>query len=418
MSEALDAVVVGGGAVGVCTALELARRGASVTLLERGASVAWGCSAGNAGLICPSHSEPLNTPAALRAGLSFLTKPDSPLYLRPRRQLLPWIARYLAACTPARSRAAARVIRELSERSLVLHEELATAGLETTFERRGLLNVFSTEAGFAAGRKEAAEQPAASPQVLDREGLRELVPAVGGDPVGAVYYPEEAHCDPLRFVQAVAGAAAEAGVRLRTGVEVLALRRRNGRIESVQTTAGELTAGTVVLAAGAWTPVLTRPLGIYLPVEGGKGYHVDFERGPADPSLPVAFAESWVVATPMGGRIRLAGTLELAGLDERVSPLRVDAIVRAGRRGLPGLEGRSPIEVWRGLRPCTPDGLPAIGRQDGLDNLVLATGHAMMGLTLAPITGRLVAELVGGEEPSYDLAPVRPGRFQPLLGRD
>lgn len=418
MTESPDVLVVGGGAIGVCVALELARRGARVALVERGGSVAWGCSSGNAGLICPSHAAPIATPAALRVGLSYLTKPDSPLYLRPRPQLLPWIARYLAACTPARSRASLRVIRELALRSLTLHEELVQAGIETSFERRGLLNVFETEEGFAAGQAEARDQAALRPQVLDRPALRDLEPAVGGDPVGAIYYPGDAHCDPHRFVDAVATAAVDAGVEIRTRTEALSLRRRAGQIEAVQTTAGELTPGTLVLAAGAWAPALARPVGVYLPVEAGKGYHVDYESGAGDPAFPVAFAESRVAATPLAGRLRLAGTLELSGLDERVTRVRVEAIVRAGKRSLPALEGRRVVEVWRGLRPCAPDGLPIIGRPEGIENLVLATGHATLGLTLAPITGRLVAELVAGEEPSSDLGPLRPGRFQPLLGRD
>jgi len=212
-------------------------------------------------------------------------------------------------------------------------------------------------------------------------------------------------------------AAVEAGVTIRPRVEVLGVRRRDGRAEAVVTTAGELRAGTVVVAAGAWTPRLVRGLGLFVPVEGGKGYHVDLEPAEGDPALPVWLNETRVIATPLEGRLRLAGTLELAGLDLSVDRLRVGAIVRAAERGLPRLRGRRVLEVWRGLRPCTPDGLPIVGRPAGLANVTLATGHAMMGLTLAPITGRLVAELLAGERPSLDLRPLSPNRFRPLLGR-
>jgi D-amino-acid dehydrogenase len=198
---------------------------------------------------------------------------------------------------------------------------------------------------------------------------------------------------------------------------VLGLHCRNGRVEGLATTAGDMSAEEVVLAAGAWTPVLARQVGVFVPVEAGKGYHVDLEAGEADPDLPVWFPESRVIVTPLPGRLRLAGTLELAGLDLRVDRRRVEAVARAGREGLAGLAGRRTVEVWRGLRPCSPDGLPIVGRADEVENLVLATGHGMMGLTLAPVTGRLVAEIVAGTEPSHDLAPLRPGRFQPLLGR-
>jgi D-amino-acid dehydrogenase len=148
-----------------------------------------------------------------------------------------------------------------------------------------------------------------------------------------------------------------------------------------------------------------------LPVEGGKGYHVDLEPGPGDPRIPLWFQETRVIATPLRGRLRLAGTLELAGLDLSVDPRRVNAVLRAGRRGVTGLDGRTVVEVWRGLRPCSPDGVPIVGRSQRVENLILATGHGMMGLTLAPITARLVGEIVSGEPPSVDLEPLSPDRF-------
>jgi D-amino-acid dehydrogenase len=415
-----DVVVVGGGVIGVCCALELSRRGARVTLLERGAELAWGCSAGNAGLICPSHATPLANPAALRQGLRWMFKPDSPFYLRLRPAVIPWLARFVAASTAARAHASAAVVRRLSTASLALHAELAAEGLDTGFQHSGVLNVYETEEGLEAGRREAVSSAAVGvrAEVLDPAGARDLEPALGGSAAGAVYYPGDAYCDPLRFVRAVGAAAVEAGAEIRTRVEAIGLRRRNGRVEAVVTTAGEIRASSVVLAAGAWTPRLVRELGLYVPVEGGKGYHVDLERGDGDPRIPVYLQEARVIATPLPGALRLAGTLELAGLDLSVDRRRVEAIERAGRRAVRGLEPRRTLEVWRGLRPCTPDGLPIVGRVPASENIVLATGHAMMGLTLGPVTGRLVAEITAGEAPSHPLEPLRPERFQPLLGRD
>jgi D-amino-acid dehydrogenase len=389
-------------------------------VVERGAELAWGCSAGNAGLICPSHATPLANPGALREGLRWMWKPDSPFYLRPRPSVMPWIARFVAASTPDRVRAGASVIRGLTSASLVLHEGLAAEGLDTGLARRGTLNVYATEDSLAGARREAADSTShgINAQVLTPAEIRELEPCVAGTPAGGVFYPGDAHCEPLRFVHAVGAAAVEAGAEVRTRTEVLGLRRRNGRVEGVATTSGELAADTVVLAAGAWTPGLARALGLYLPVEGGKGYHVDLEAGAGDPQVPVWFHDSRVIATPLAGRLRLAGTLELAGLDLSVDRRRVEAIRRAGNRGLIGMAERRSIEVWRGLRPCSPDGIPIVGASEAADGLVLATGHGMLGLTLAPITGRLVAEIVNGEQPSLDLAPLRPERFQPLLGRD
>lgn len=417
-----DVLVVGGGVVGVCAALELARKGADVTLLERGGELAWACSSGNAGLICPSHATPFANRAALRDGLRWMWKQDSPLYLRPRLGVLPWLARFARAATsPARVEATTRTIRELSSASLRLHEELAGGGLDTGLVRRGSMNVYENAEAFAGALAEAEANRRAGlrVEVLEGPAAREVEPALDPGLTGAVLYPDDAHCDPYQFVQAVGQAAVDAGARVRTRVEVLGLRRANGRIGAVQTTVGEMTPGEIVLAAGAWTPHLTRPLGVALPVEGGKGYHIDLETGPGDPRLPVWSHESRVIATPLPGRLRLAGTLELAGLDLGVSRVRVAAIRRAGSRLVTGLESRRVVEIWRGLRPCSPDGLPIVGRVASAENVVLATGHGMLGLTLAPVTGRLVGEIVTGEEPSHELEPLRPDRFGPLvsLGR-
>jgi D-amino-acid dehydrogenase len=416
ISSKSDVVVIGGGAIGVCIALELARRGARPVLLERGPELGWGCSAGNAGLICPSHSAPLANPAALRQGLRWVLRPDSPFALRPTPRIVPWLARFAAASVERRARAGTETIRRLSAASLELHAALGGEGLDTGFERRGTLNVFETAAGFEAGRREAAVHEAAGfpVEILDAEAARQAELALGEAVSGAIVYPDEAHCDPLRFVNAVGRAAAEAGADVRTQVEVLSLRRKDSAIV-VETTAGHVEASTIVLAVGAWTPRLARELGIFLPVEGGKGYHVELDAADSDPVRPVFMQESRVIATPLSGRIRLAGTLELSGLDLSIDRRRVEAVLASGRRVLPALAERPVRRIWRGLRPCAPDGLPIIGRAPGRNDVVVATGHAMMGLTLAPVTGKLVAEILAGERPSHDLTPLRPERFRPLL---
>jgi D-amino-acid dehydrogenase len=405
-------VVVGGGAIGACAAYELARRGLDVTLLERGEELASGASSGNAGLLCPSHSAPIANPASVKNGLRWMTKPDSPFYLRPRPAVASWIARFVKASTAQRAARGTRIIRELSIASLALHAELSDSGLNTGFTRRGILNVYETEEGFAAAKSHAGATDLAA-EVLGRDETRSLEPALNGRIAGGVYYPDEAHCDPLSFVYAVGRAAREAGATIRTATSVRALRRANGGI-AVETTHETLRAGTVVLAAGAWTSALAAQLGVYLPQEGGKGYHLDVEPAPGDPKIPISMDEAHVIATPLPGRLRLSGTLELAGLDTSVSRPRVDAIRAAAERVL-SLDEREEIETWAGLRPCTPDGLPVIGRPLGVDPLVLATGHSRKGLSLAPITGRLVAELVTGDRPSLALAPLSPDRFRPLL---
>jgi D-amino-acid dehydrogenase len=408
-----DVVIVGGGAIGVCCAYELARRGREVTLLERGEELASGASSGNAGLLCPSHSAPIANPASVRNGLRWMLRPDSPFYLRPRPSVAPWLVRFVKASAAGRAAEGTRIIRELSVASLELHAELAAQGLQTGFERRGILNAYETQAAFARAEAHAGSTGLAA-SVLGPDETRELEPAVGDRVAGGVYFPDEAHCDPLAFVYAVGRAAREAGAAVETAVAVHELRRANGGI-ALRTSHGEIRAGTVVLAAGAWTSSLAAPLGVFCPQEGGKGYHLDLQPSARDPQIPVSLDEAHVIATPLPGRLRLSGTLELAGLDASISRVRVDAIRRAAARVFAIDDERPELEVWAGLRPCTPDGLPVIGRPFGVEPLVLATGHARKGLSLSPITGRLVAELVSGERPSFDLGPLSPDRFRPLL---
>jgi D-amino-acid dehydrogenase len=276
-----------------------------------------------------------------------------------------------------------------------------------------VLNAYATEETYASGRREA-ESSELPFQAFDRDDALALEPALGPRTVGAVYYPREAHVDPLRFVHALGSAAARDGADVRTRVEVRRLRRVGDGVV-VESSEGELRPETVVLAAGVWSRQLARTAGVYCPLEGGKGYHVDLESADGDPRIPTWLQESWAIATPLPGRLRLAGTLELAGLDLTVDPVRADAVRRGGERGLRGLEGRRVIDVWAGLRPCAPDGLPVIGRPEGLRGLVLATGHAMKGVSLAPVTAQLVGELVAEESQSHDPRPFDPNRFRPLL---
>jgi D-amino-acid dehydrogenase len=216
-------------------------------------------------------------------------------------------------------------------------------------------------------------------------------------------------------MRATAEAAEDAGATILTHAEVFDLRVHGDRVTVLETALGEMRPREVVVANGAWAAKLARRAGISLPVEGGKGYHVDLGRADADPRLPVYLQEARVIATPFEDRLRLAGTLQLTGLDMRVDRVRVGATLNAGVRALRGIDAARVREVWRGIRPCTPDGLPVIGRSERVANVVFATGHAMKGLHLAPGTGRLVAQVVAGEEPMHDLAPLSPDRFR--LGR-
>jgi D-amino-acid dehydrogenase len=407
-------VIVGAGAIGATAAYELALAGHRVLLLDREAGVGLGCSAGTAGLLAPSHAGTLATPQALRDGIVWMTKRESPFYIRPRPQIVPWLLRFArAALSREQVSRANELLRTFSRDSLGLHAELLERGLPTTLERRGVLYTYETEAGFEHAR---ALIPSASELDLHLSALtvaeaQELEPAVARSIVGAIYSQEEGHLDSLRYVQAVAAAAVDAGAGLRLRTEVLGFRATGGRIVELETTAGTIEAETVVLAAGVWSRDLGRRLGLAIPLEGAKGYSVELEASERDPRIPIYMHESRVIATPYPDRLRLAGTLELAGADPSVDELRLGMLQRAAARNLRTVQGRRVVGVWRGFRPTPPDGMPLLGRPGRFRNLVIATGHAMTGVALAPVMARLVRELVEGSRPSYDLTLMDPDRF-------
>jgi D-amino-acid dehydrogenase len=407
-------VVIGGGVVGVCAAYYLARRGLLVTLVEKG-DIAAGSSYGNAGLVVPSHSVPLAAPGVLRQGLRWLLDPESPFYIRPRpsRDLVRWLLRFRRACTADHVRRSIPLLRDLGRTSLELYRELAALpGLEFGFRQDGVLAVFRTGEGLARGRHEAAvlEGAGIAAKVVDGAGALALEPALRRDIAGGVHFPDDAHVTPDRLVRGLAGLAAGLGARLLTATEVLGFTVRGRRIAAVETTRGELAVDQVVLAAGSWSSGLARALALDLPIEPAKGYSITCDRPAGSPRMPLLLGEARVAVTPMGDALRFAGTLEMAGLDLAINRRRVEAIRRAVPHYL--AEERYAVrEIWRGLRPCSPDGLPYIGRPGRYDNLIVATGHAMIGVSLGPVTGALVDRLAAGEPPMLDLAPLSPDRF-------
>jgi D-amino-acid dehydrogenase len=386
-----------------------------VTVVEQG-EVAAGSSYGNAGLVVPSHSIPLAAPGVLRKGLAWLADPESPFYIKPRPDpaLLRWLWRFRGACTAAHVQRALPLLRDLSYASLALFRELAAAdGLDFGFRQDGVLAVYRTPAGLAEGLHEAEVLTGAGlpAKGLDAAAARALEPALAPRVVGGVLFGDDAHLVPDRFVRGLARAAASAGVRFRTQTEVLGFRTTGRRVVAVETTRGDLTPDQVVLAAGAWSAAVAHGLGLRLPIQPAKGYSVTYERPPDSPRLPLVCGEARVAITPMDDTLRFAGTLELAGLDFSINRRRVGAIVRGAGGYLAGGAPPTVREIWRGLRPCTPDGLPIIGRPASIANVIVASGHAMIGVSLGPVTGKLVAQLVTGEPPLADLTLLRPDRF-------
>lgn len=411
-------VVVGGGVIGLCTAHALQRRGCAVTVVDAGPARR-AASHANAGWIVPSLSAPVPAPGLARTSLRWMLRPDSPLYVRPRGD--PGFGRWLVAfwrrCNARDHLAGLEATAALNRRTMALFDGLRADGVAFEEHRDGLL--FAYRSPTELERDHAALVPLRpygyEASLLDGAAMRELEPALTEAVVGGYRFPQERHVRPDSLVAGLAACLREAGVELRSGTTVTGIEHRRGKVAALATTAGRIVADAVVVCAGAWTPAVLRLVGVRVPIEAAKGYSLDYAPPPALPHPirhPLYLHEARVAVTPLDGLVRLAGTMELSGLNDRIAPRRVRAIARAGAaslRGWPPDPGRAT--VWTGARPLTPDGLPVIGLLPGFANLAVAAGHAMLGVTLAPATAEAIADLLTtGRAPDL-IEPFGPGRF-------
>lgn len=414
-------LVVGAGVVGLNAAVELRRRGFDVTVLERDAAGHAATSHGNAGIVVPSHFVPLAAPGVVGQALRWMLDPLSPFYVRPRAslELARWGWGFLRNANAAHVARAAPLLLELNLASRRRYEALvAELGVDVGFTRRGLLMLCHTERGLEEEARGAATARGMGldARVLSATEVGALEPGIELDVVGAVHVRDDAHLDPGATMRALRARLEQDGVRFRNGTEVTGLRDRRDAVE-VEVRGPEGTgverADALVLAGGSWSGALARRLGLRLLLQPGKGYALTIERPSQRLRTAAILVEARAAATPLGDRLRIGGTMEIAGFDPRLTPGRIEGIKRAARRYFPRLpraelDGAAP---WMGFRPVSPDGLPYLGRAPRHPNVVVATGHAMMGFSLGPISGQLVAELVAGEPPSVDLTLLAPGRF-------
>ena len=415
MDSQYDVAIVGGGVIGVCSAYYLAQKGIKVVLLEKD-EIASGCSYGNGGLIVPSHAVPLASPGALGDGLRWMLDAESPFYIKPRfdMDLFSWLARFTLASRQSVMLRSVPVLRELLFASATLYDELAeTAGFYFGYEGDGSLWVCLSKERLERERQEVhlLERFKIHVRVVGRDEVHVMEPALLPQVIGGVFYPNDGHIDPASFVTGLAEKARGVGVEVLTNTEVMGFETSDGRINGIHTKHGSFHADQVVLAAGAWSPDVARALKLRIPIQAAKGYSLTLKNPHSTPKLPLLFGEAGVVVNPLGYALRLAGTLEMAGMDFSINTQRVEAIRRSSSAYLPGIAEAKVIEVWRGLRPCTPDGLPILGRLKDFKNLIVAAGHAMLGMSLGPVTGKLVSQLVCGEQPDVDMSPLRMERF-------
>jgi D-amino-acid dehydrogenase len=416
MTAQAHVIVVGGGVIGISAAYELARAGAAVTLLERD-RVGAGASSGNAGTIAVGHP-PLNRPGRVAQAVRQMTDSSSPLYVKPRVDpgLWRWLLGFARYCTDAHVQHCMDVMAPLGRHALsafdrVLEEERIECG----YTPGGYLEVCSTEAGLEGVRHEAEiiEGHGYRPELIDGDEVRRREPALGPDRIGAVHYPESATLIPSLFLERLAAAAERHGAQLRSRMEVVAVTHGSGRVTGVALSSGDTIAGdAVVLATGAYSRTLAQPLGLRVPVQPGKGYHRDVDIGPnGAPPLRIAcvLAEHSVFCTPMDTAVRFAGTMEFSGENEVMRPERLRQLTTAARAAFPDMGTARPRSQWCGLRPMSMDGLPIVGPVPDVEGLFVATGHGMLGLTLGPITGEIVAnQILSGSDARADgLLPER-----------
>jgi D-amino-acid dehydrogenase len=412
-------VVVGGGVVGLCAAYWCAQKGHRVVVLERGAPERDdGCSFANAGMVVPSHIVPLASPGVVGQGLRWMWNPASPFHVKPRLSgdLLDWGWKLWRAATRDHVERAAPVLRDLHLASRTCYEQWA-AQWDDAFElvERGLLMLCRTEHGLeeetaAAGR---ARRLGIAADVLTSNEVAELEPGLRTTVAGGVHYALDAHLTPHKLMAALRRECERLGVELRHHTEVRGWRASGRRVGAVQTSSGAVEADEFVLCGGIWSMGLARELGLRLPMQAGKGYSLTLDDPPTRPRTCAILSEARVAVTPMASALRFGGTMEIAGIDESVNPVRIDGIVRSVGAYLPDFAPSTfaSAAVRTGLRPCSPDGLPYIGRFARFENLSTGTGHATMGLSLAPITGKLIAELISGEPPSCAIEALSPDRY-------
>jgi D-amino-acid dehydrogenase len=418
---ARHALVVGAGVVGLNAAYELRRRGFDVSVLERDPGGHAATSHGNAGIVVPSHFVPLAAPGVVTHALRWMLDPMSPFHVRPRAslELARWGWHFLRSANAAHVARAAPLLLALNLASRRRYEALvAELGVDVGFTRRGLLMLCHTERGLEEEARGAAtaRRMGLDAVVLDAAEVRALEPGIELDVVGAVHVRDDAHLDPGATMRALRTRLERDGVRFRNGAEVTGVRDPGGGVE-LDVIGGDgprvETADALVLAGGSWSAALARQLGLRLPLQPGKGYALTIERPSQRLRTAAILVEARVAATPLGDRLRIGGTMEIAGFDPRLTPGRIEGIKRAAQRTFPRLP-RAELDraaPWMGFRPVSPDGLPYLGRAPRHPNVVVATGHAMMGFSLGPISGQLVAELVAGEPPSVDLTLLAPDRF-------
>lgn len=410
-----DVAVIGGGVIGLCTAYELLQHGRDVVVIDKG-PVARGSAAGNAGFIVPSHVIPMAAPGVLPGVIRGMLRRTGPVVARPSLDpdYLRWIIRFMGFCNRKAAHAGSMTLAALGFLSAeLLARWIADERIDCGYRPDGLLHVYGNPGSFEGGKREAAEMQryGVGIEMFGARAIHELEPSLNEKVIGGFLCTDDGGLDPSRFLASLAGVLAARKVTFVPNTELLAIRGTSTAVQHLVTSGGDLAADHVVVATGAWAPGVASLLGESLPVQPGKGHSMTVARPDTGPRRNILIGDRWVAVNPMGDRLRMSGWLELGRLDTRPSLhrlARVEAGVRSRIRLDPDL---TVLERWAGIRPVTPDGIPIVGRSQRWENVVYAVGHGTVGLSLGPVTGRLVAQLLCELPTDLDVEPLSPARF-------
>lgn len=415
----MKAIVIGGGIVGLSSAFYLQQSGWQVTIIDKDDFLN-NCSYGNAGYVCPSHFVPLATPGIIQQGLKWMWNSRSPFYIQPRLSwsLMNWAWKFMQSATPEKVAAAAIPLRDialLSQQAYLSWQHIP--GFDMAYEHKGLMEYFQTPEKEAHAQHvcHQAEELGLDAVMLTREAVQAMEPQTRLNIRGALYFKCDAHVYPNKVMQSLIAHLRAAGVVFKPDEAVTGFEKTAGKITKVKTAKGTYGADLVVLASGAWSGALAAAAGLNIPVVAGRGYSITLEDSPNVLNHPAVLMEGRVAITPMdGNKIRFGGTMEITHTTQPPRMARVEGIINAVKRYFPDYQLAMPDSnaVWYGFRPCSADGLPYIGRSKLVKNMVIATGHAMIGMSLGAGTGKLVAEIANEQSASVDLEPYLPERFQ------
>lgn len=410
-------VIVGGGVNGLCSAYFLQKRNYDITVIDRG-DITNSCSFGNMGFLSPSHFVPLASPGIVSEGLKYMLNSRSPFYIKPRLNVpfMKWALKFYKNSNQKTVEKNAPHLSDILNLSRRLMNEIRDdIGDVFEMEEIGCMMMCHGQKAFDDEIELAkkAKQFNLDVEILNREELQKMEPDVELDICGAVLFKDDAHIHPGKFMVALKQYLEKNGVKFQLNTTVTGFQKRNEKIEKVLTDKGDFVGDEIILCAGSWLPKLAKMADIHLLLEGGKGYSYTYQNVGKNIHYPAILVDGRCAITPWGHNLRIGGTMEFSGNNDKVLIKRMEGIYNSVKLFYPGLKIDFPPQdkIWTGLRPVTPDGLPYIGKTAKYDNLLLAGGHAMLGISEGAATGQIISDIVEKRSTTIDVSAFNPDRF-------